>query len=68
MMKRSILSGLMGVCLFVSVGATAQPTVQAGFSPEGWAKTGTVPTEFAETIELSFLTGSIAPTALSFIL
>lgn len=37
MMKHSILSALMGVCLFVSVGAAAQPTVQAGFSPEGSA-------------------------------
>lgn len=36
-MKRSTLSGLLAVCLMVSGGAVAQPTVQAGFSPEGSA-------------------------------
>ncbi|HDT6064392.1 TPA: phospholipase D family protein, partial [Enterobacter kobei] len=36
-MKRSTVSGLLAVCLIVSGGAVAQPTVQAGFSPEGSA-------------------------------
>lgn len=36
-MKRSTLSGFLAVCLMVSGGAVAQPTVQAGFSPEGSA-------------------------------
>ena len=36
-MKRITLSGLLVVCLFFSGGSIAQPTVQAGFSPEGSA-------------------------------
>ncbi|HEM8838371.1 TPA: phospholipase D family protein [Klebsiella aerogenes] len=36
-MKRSTRSGLLAVCLMVSGGVVAQPTVQAGFSPEGSA-------------------------------
>lgn len=33
-MKHSAISGVLSVCLLVSGGAVAQPTVQAGFSPE----------------------------------
>ena len=36
-MKHSAISGVLSVCLLVSGGAVAQPTVQAGFSPEGSA-------------------------------
>lgn len=36
-MKYSILSGFLAVTLFASDGLMAQPTVQAGFSPEGSA-------------------------------
>lgn len=36
-MKYSAISGVLSVCLLVSGGAVAQPTVQAGFSPEGSA-------------------------------
>lgn len=36
-MKHSAISGVLLVCLLVSGGAVAQPTVQAGFSPEGSA-------------------------------
>ncbi|UVW56010.1 hypothetical protein NYO12_30105 (plasmid) [Klebsiella variicola] len=36
-MKYSVLSGFLTVTLFASGGVMAQPTVQAGFSPEGSA-------------------------------
>ncbi len=36
-MKNSAISGVLSVCLLVSGVAVAQPTVQAGFSPEGSA-------------------------------
>ncbi|HHS9757456.1 phospholipase D family protein [Klebsiella quasipneumoniae] len=36
-MKYSVLSGFLAVTLFASGGVMAQPTVQAGFSPEGSA-------------------------------
>ena len=36
-MKYSAISGVLSVCLLVSGVAVAQPTVQAGFSPEGSA-------------------------------
>ncbi|MVT05864.1 phospholipase D family protein [Enterobacter sp. 10-1] len=36
-MKYSAISGILSVCLLVSGGVVAQPTVQAGFSPEGSA-------------------------------
>lgn len=36
-MKYSVLSGFLAVTLFASGGVMTQPTVQAGFSPEGSA-------------------------------